>query len=80
MSKNIDWGKVESGAKHFGDAVGSLLTGIAHFVQAAAPVAEVVGAAVGQPEVVAAAKLASLAAGAEIAAADAKAAGEAGHE
>ena len=46
-------------AGHTGNAIESLLLGLIHFVEAAAPVAEVVGAAVGQPEVAVAAKLAA---------------------
>jgi hypothetical protein len=50
--------KLETAAEHFAQSGLSLLKGLIHIVSALAPVAEVVGAAVGQPEVAAAAKLA----------------------
>lgn len=55
---NLDLEKFETGAKHFGNAMSSLMVGLAHFVQAAAPVAEAVGMATGNPEVALGAKVA----------------------
>jgi hypothetical protein len=54
----------ETSIEHFGQAFMSFLKGVTHFVVVASPIAEIVGAAVGQPEVVAGAKLAEVAAGA----------------
>lgn len=54
--------RLEVAADHFGHAVASLFKGLLHAVTVLAPVASVVGTAIGQPEVTAAADLASAAA------------------
>ena len=73
---SLDLQKFEKTAEHTGAAIASGLKALASFVQALAPVAEVVGEATGQPEVVAGAKIAETASTAFSAAEAAKAGGK----
>ena len=55
---SIDFNKLKTAAEHAGNGVESFLHTIIHVVEALAPIAEVVGAVSGNPEITAAAKLA----------------------
>lgn len=65
-----DGAHLEAAAHHAGITTLQLAQALTHLAASAAPIAEVVGAATGQPEVVAAAKIAEVAAPAAAAALD----------